>query len=121
MVIRRGEIHWADLPRARGSEPAKRRPVLVVQADAFNRSRIGTVLTAVLTSNLRLGDAPGNVMLSEEDSGLDRPSVINVSQVLTLDRRFLRERAGTVPGRVMVDVDAGLRLALGLAGPVNGP
>lgn len=115
-MIRRGEIRWADLPRPRGSEPTLRRPVLVVQADAFNRSRIGTVLVAAVTSNLALGEAPGNVVLERGDSGLKKRSVVNVSQVLTLDRRFLGERAGTVPGGVMDSVDAGLRLVLGLAG-----
>ncbi len=120
-MIRRGQIVWADLPRPRGSEPGKRRPVLVVQSDAFNRSRIGTVLAAAVTSNLRLGEAPGNVVLEEADSGLDRRSVVNVSQVLTLDRRFLQKRAGTVPAHVMDAVDSGLRLVLGLDRTISAP
>ena len=110
----RGEIWWAEPADPRGSEPGYRRPVLVVQADAFNRSRLATVTVAVITSNLRLVEAPGNVLLAERDSGLPRESVVNVSQVLTLDRAFLVERVGELPERVVRAVDDGLRLALGL-------
>jgi mRNA interferase MazF len=88
--------------------------VLVVQADSFNRSRIQTVLVAAITSNLDLADAPGNVMLPARSSGLPRDSVVNVSQVLTLDRSFLTEHVGTLPARLQGSVDAGLRLALQL-------
>jgi mRNA interferase MazF len=116
-VIRRGEIWWASLADPRGSEPGLRRPVLVVQADAFNRSRIATVMVAAITSNLRLADAPGNVRLARDDSGLARASVVNVSQVLTLDRRFLTERVRALPAGSLAQVDAGLSLALGLPLP----
>jgi len=113
-VSRRGEIWWASLGDPRGSEPGYRRPVLVIQSDAFNRSRISTVLVAVITSNLRLADAPGNVRLSQRYSGLRKESVVNVSQVLTLDKRYLAERAGKAPPSVMESVDEGLRLVLSL-------
>lgn len=114
MVVQRGEVWWADLDDARGSEPGYRRPVLVVQSDAFNRSRIQTVLVAVITSNLKLIDAPGNVLLPSKASGLPNDSVVNVSQVLTLDRTFLTERAGKLAARYVAQVDAGLRLVLAL-------
>jgi len=113
-VIERGEIWWAGLPEPTGSEPGYRRPVLVVQADAFNRSRLQTVVAVVLTSNLRLVDAPGNVLVPADLSGLPKDSVANVSQVITVDRAALTERAGRVRGRVLEAVDAGLRLALDL-------
>ena len=112
--IQRGEVWWADLPEPRRSEPGFRRPVLVIQADSFNRSRIQTVIVAAITSNIERADAPGNVLLPARSSGLPRDSVVNVSQVLTLDRNFLAELAGTLPVRLQGAVDAGLRLALNL-------
>src|SRR5579864_5397283 len=112
--IQRGEIWWADLPEPRRSEPGHRRPVLVVQADSFNRSRIQTAIVAVITSNLDLADAPGNVLLPACSSGLPRDSVVNVSQLLTLDRGFLTEHAGTLPPRLRGSVDEGLRAVLQL-------
>ena len=112
--IQRGEIWWADLPAPRRSEPGYRRPVLVVQANSFNRSRIQTILVAVVTGNLELAAAPGNVLLPARSSGLPRDSVVNVSQVLTLDRRFLSERTGTLPPLLRGAVDAGLRSVLQL-------
>ena len=114
MVIQRGEIWWASLGEPRGSAPGYRRPVLVIQSDAFNRSSIGTVTVAAVTSNLHLGDAPGNVRLTARQSKLPRPSIVNLSQVLTVDRRFLTERVGRLPGGLLTEVDAGLRLALSL-------
>lgn len=112
--IQRGEIWWADLPEPRRSEPGYRRPVLVVQADSFNLSRIQTTIVAVITTNLDLAEAPGNVMLSARVSGLPRDSVVNVSQLLTIDRAFLTERAATLPPRLQRSVDEGLRTALQL-------
>ena len=110
----RGEIWWADLPDPRGSESGFRRPVLVIQANSFNRSRIQTVIVAVISSNLRLAEAPGNVLLSVEASGLPRDSIVNVSQLLTLDRSFLTEEVGKLPSRVLAEIDAGLKLVLEL-------
>jgi mRNA interferase MazF len=112
--LRRGEVWWADLPEPRRSEPGFRRPVLVIQADSFNISRIQTAVVAIFTSNLQLASAPGNVLIPARASGLPKDSVVNVSQVLTLDRAFLTERAGALPLRLQAAVDAGLRLALEL-------
>jgi mRNA interferase MazF len=112
--VRRGDIWWADLDEPRGSEPGYRRPVLVVQADEFNRSRIATVLTVVLTTNLRLLDSPGNVLIPRKSGGLAKDSVANVSQLFTLDREFLEQHIGRLPPRLMAAVDAGLKLILAL-------
>lgn len=114
MVIERGQIWWADLGDPDGSEPGFRRPILVVQDDAFNRSRLRTVIGVVLTSNLRLLEAPGNVLVPAKISGLPKDSVANVSQVITVDRDFLLELAGRVRGHPLRQVDDGLRLVLGL-------
>lgn len=112
--MERAEVWWADLDEPKGSEPGYRRPVLIVQSDAFNRSRIATTVAVVLTSNLRLVDAPGNVLVTKADSGLPRESVANVSQVITLDRDQLTSRSGKLPSSVMRSVDDGLRLVLSL-------
>ena len=112
--MRRGEIRWVSLPEPRGSEPGFRRPVLVVQSDAFNRSRIGTVVVAAISSDVKLADAPGNVLLSRRASGLPKPSVVNVSQVLTLDRTTLTASVRALSKKDMVSVENGLRLVMGL-------
>ena len=112
--LRRGEIWWADLPAPRRSEPGYRRPVLVIQADSFNRSRIQTAIVAAITTNVELADAPGNVLLPARSVGLPRDSVVNVSQLLTLDRSFLMEPAGALPPRLLRSVDEGLRTVLQL-------
>jgi mRNA interferase MazF len=114
VVIERGEVWWADLGEPDGSEPGYRRPVVIVQSDAFNRSRLRTVIAVVLMTNLRLVEAPGNVLLSAKATGLPKDSVANVSQVITVDRDFLLERAGRVRGQLLKDVDKGLRLVLAL-------
>jgi len=114
VVIERGQIWWADLGEPAGSEPGFRRPVLVVQNDAFNRSRLRTVLAIVLSSNLRLVDAPGNVLIPAKASALPKDSVANVSQIVTIDCDFLTELAGRVRGQQMRDVENGLRLVLDL-------
>ncbi len=110
----RGEVWWADLGDPRGSGPGFRRPMLVVSSDAFNRSKIATVVCAVITSNLRLADAPGNVMLASGDGGLDRPSVVNCSQIVTLDKADLTERRGRLRNTQMRVVESGLRRVLNL-------
>jgi mRNA interferase MazF len=112
--IQRGEIWWADLPQPRRSEPGYRRPVLVVQADSFNLSRIQTAIVATISTNVQLAEAPGNVFLPALAVGLPRDSVVNISQLLTLDRSFLTEHAGTLPPRLQRSVDEGLRLVLQL-------
>jgi mRNA interferase MazF len=114
LVVQRGQLWWAELDEPRGSEPGHRRPVLIVQADAFNRSRLQTVVAVVLTSNLRLVDAPGNVLVPKRDSRLPRDSVVNVTQIITLDREFLVKRVGGLPRRLMAAVDGGLKLVLDL-------
>lgn len=112
--MRRGEIWWASLPGPRGSGPGKRRPVLIVQSDAFNESRIQTVIAAVITSNLELAAAPGNLLLRRRDTRLSRDSVVNVSQLITIDRSFITERISELPKRLVGKLDEGLRLVLGL-------
>ncbi len=112
--MQRGDIWWASLRPPTGSEPGYRRPVLIVQSDDFNKSRINTVVVAILTSNLRLQTAPGNVFLTKLSVGLTKDSVVNVSQVVTLDKSFLTERISTVSADKMADVDDGLRLVLNL-------
>ena len=114
MVIHRGEIWWADLGEPDGSEPGFRRPVLIVQSDAFNQSRLRTVIAVVLTANLKLIDAPGNVLIPAKASGLSKDSVANVTQVITVDTDFLTEHAGRVRGPLLKDIDNGLRLVFGL-------
>jgi mRNA interferase MazF len=110
----RGEIWWADLPEPRGPEPGYRRPALVVQANSFNSSSIRTIIVAAISSNLRLGNLPGNVLITRLASGLPHDSVVNVSQVFSIERQFLDDHVGTLPGRFQASVDAGLRLILGL-------
>jgi mRNA interferase MazF len=112
--MQRGEIWWATLPAPKASEPGYRRPLLVIQSDDFNRSRINTVISVVITSNLRLADAPGNVLLSQKDSGLRKKSVINVSQLITVDRSFLTEKVGRLAPEKLREVELGIRLVLGL-------
>lgn len=114
MVVERGQVWWADLGEPSGSEPGFRRPVLIVQHDAFNRSRLRTVIAVVLTSNLRLVEAPGNVLIPAKSAGLPKDSVANVSQIITVDRDFLSEPAGRLRGQLLKDVENGLRLVLAL-------
>ncbi len=113
-MIQRGEIWWADLGEPRGSEPGFRRPLLIVQSDAFNHSRIETTIAVALTSNLQLVAAPGNVLVPKRASGLPRDSIANVSQLVTVDRDTLTERVGRLSSNLLAAVDAGLRLVLSL-------
>ena len=113
MVISQGEIWWADLGEPAGSEPGFRRPVVVVQSDAFNRSRISTVVCVPLTSNVRWGEAPGNVLLGAKTTGLPKDSVANVSQVVTLDRTALTDRVGKLPEGKLDLVLYGIDVLLG--------
>ena len=113
-MIARDEIWWAELPDPVGSAPGYRRPVLVVQSDTFNRSRLATVTVLVLTSNIRLVDAPGNVLIPAHASGLPRDSVANVTQLLTVNRELLTDRVGTLPTPLVRQVNAGLRFVLEL-------
>ncbi len=112
--MKRGEVWWASFPAPTGSGPGSRRPVLVVQSNPFNASRIATVVVAVITSNLALAMAPGNVRLGKVESGLSKASVVNVSQVITIDRALLGKRVQALPSDAMGAVDEGLKLVLGL-------
>lgn len=113
-MIERGAIYWADLGRPAGSQPAKRRPVLVISADTYNRSRLATILVAVITSNTTLATMPGNVFMPATATGLPRDSVVNVTALVTLDKTDLTDRAGTAPPSLLDEVGRGLRLVLDL-------
>jgi mRNA interferase MazF len=113
VVIRQREVWWAGLPEPSGSEAGFRRPVVVVQGDRFNRSRIGTIICIPLTSQLRLGEAPGNVLLKARSTGLPRDSIANVSQVLAVDRQQLHERAGLITERELQQLFVGIDTVLG--------
>ena len=112
--MRRGEIWWASLPDPQGSGPGYRRPVVIIQSDSFNESRINTVIVAILTSNLNLATAPGNVIIEQRVSMLSADSIVNVSQVLTIDRSLLTEVISKLPNRIMDTIDDGLRIVMNL-------
>jgi len=114
VVARRGEIWWAALGRPHGSEPGYRRPVVILQIDDFNESPIHTVVVLTLTSNTSLARAPGNVLCGKRETGLTKPSVANVSQVATIDKSRLLEKVGALPGRLLAEIEDGLRFVLGL-------
>ncbi len=113
MVISQGEIWWADLASPTGSGPGYRRPVVIVQGDAFNRSALATVVVVPVTSALRWADAPGNVLLTSRSTGLDRDSVANVSQLVAIDRELLTERVGKVSRAKLDLILAGIDIVLG--------
>jgi mRNA interferase MazF len=110
--MQRGDIWWANLPDPAASGPGYRRPVLVIQADAFNQSRIATVIVIVISSNLRLAAAPGNVLVAANESGLSKDSVANVSQLITIDKLLLDEFIGTLEPATLQAVEEGVRLVL---------
>jgi mRNA interferase MazF len=120
-VVARGEIWWVDFGDPVGSEPGYRRPIVIVSSDRFNRSRIATVIVSAVTSNLRLAGAPGNVFLEAAVAGLPKDSVANVSQILTVDRSRLVDRAGILNRATMATLDYGLRLVLDLDGSASPP
>jgi len=111
-VIRQGDVFWVDLPRPAGSSPGYRHPHVVIQNDVFNASRIQTVIVCAITSNLRRAQAPGNVQLEKGEANLPKASVINVSQVITVDKSQLVERIGTLSPRRVRQILDGLRLVL---------
>lgn len=110
--MNRGEIWWADLPDPEGSGPGYRRPVLIIQSDDFNMSKIKTIVCLVITSNLKLADAPGNILIKSQESNLSKDSVINVSQIITLDKSILSEYAGSINDKTMKNVERGVKLSL---------
>lgn len=112
--MRRGELWWGDLPEPVGAGPGYRRPVVIIQADAFSASRIATVIVATVTASRRLATAPGNVRLPQGSCGLNRDSAINVTQLLTVDKSLLLERIGSLAGPKLRELDDGLRQVLAL-------
>ncbi|MHB2029325.1 MAG: type II toxin-antitoxin system PemK/MazF family toxin [Acidimicrobiales bacterium] len=114
MVVQRGEVYWVDLGEPKGSRPAKRRPVLIVSDDLYNSSKLATVVAVTLTGTLRLGDMPGNVRIAKGEAGMTRPSVANVTALVTLDKTELGRRLGRARPLTMESVDEGLREVLGL-------
>lgn len=112
--MKRGDIWWAVLDEPMGSEPGYRRPVVIVSSNEFNQSKIRTVLVAIITSNLRLAEAPGNFSISKKESGLSKESVVNVSQVLTLDKSFLSKKSGKLLSKKIMALNEGLRLVLSI-------
>ena len=112
--MRRGEIWWASLPPPTGSGPGYRHPVVLIQTNEFNESRIKTAVGVLITSNLRLAGAPGNVRCGREETGLPRDSVVNVSQVVTVDKELFVQRVGTIPTHLLTQIEEGLRRVLGL-------
>jgi mRNA interferase MazF len=113
VVAAQGDVIWAEIPVPSGSEAGFRRPIVVVQGDAFNRSAIATVVCVPLTSNLRWADAPGNVLLPRKSTGLAKDSVANVSQILSIDRQFLGRRVGTLSRAQLQLIVAGIDIVLG--------
>jgi mRNA interferase MazF len=114
-MVNRGEIWWVDLPEPIKSQPGFRRPVLIIQSDTFNQSKINTVICAVITSNLRLAEAPGNILLPARASGLAKDSVINVSQIITVDKSFLTEKIGELNQKLINKLEEGLKLVLAIS------
>jgi len=114
MVVHRGEIWWASLGEPQGSGPGFRRPVLVVQSNEFNESKIRTLICAAITSNVRLAAAPGNVRVTRRVSSLPHESVVNVSQLITLDKSMLTAKVSRLPAEVLRQVEDGIKLVLAL-------
>ena len=114
MVIKRGDIFWASLNEPRASEPGYHRPVLIVSSNEFNRSRINTVIVAIISSNIALANAPGNFLLSADTTGLKQDSVVNVSQMITIDKSFLTKKIASLSSFDIVVLNEGLKLVLAI-------
>ena len=114
MVVTRGEIWWADLPEPTGSSPGYRRPVIIIQSEGFNRTNLNTSIVATISTNLELAEMRGNVLLKKHQSELPKDSVVNVTQIFTLDKTLLFEYFSTISERKMEQIDNGLRLVLAL-------
>lgn len=111
-MIRQGEVYWIELGAPSGSEPGFRHPHVVIQNNLFNRSRINTVVVCALTSNLKRAEAPGNVLLDKDEANLPKRSVVNVSQLFTVDKRELEEKIGTLSAHRVQQIMDGIRLVL---------
>ena len=114
MVIRKGSVYWVDFSPAKGSEPRGRRPGLVVQCDPLNDSKLNTVIVLAITSTMRLGELPGNVTLRKGEANLPKKSVVNVTQVKTVDKQSLTEKIGTLSATRMLEIQDGMKLVLDL-------
>jgi mRNA interferase MazF len=112
MVIQQGDVVWVDFPPPRGSAPARKRPAVVLQHDRFNRSRIQTTVVAAITSNLKYAALPGNVRLRKGEAGLSRPSVVNVTQISTVDNSYLIKVTGHLSDERLLEIWRGVRLVL---------
>jgi len=112
--MNRGEIWWADLDEPRASEPGYRHPVIIIQDDAFNASQINTIIAVMITSNLSMARMPGNILLEKAESGLPKDSVANVSQIVTVDKSYLKERIGVLRPAILRKLNASLMTVLGL-------
>lgn len=112
MVIRKGSIYWVDFSPAKGSEPMGRRPGLVLQNDLLNDSRLNTVIVAAITSTLKFGELPGNVTLQKTEANLPKSSVINMTQIKTVDKRSIREKIGTLSKERLQQVYDGIKLIM---------
>ena len=113
--MKRGEIWWVNLPAPRDSEPGYKRPVVIIQADSFNHSKIKTVICSVLTSNLKLLKAPGNILLAEKSTGLSKDSVLNISQIITIDKSFLDSKVGELTRKQLIKLENGLKLIFSIS------
>ena len=112
MSIKQGDVYWIDLDEPKGSEPGFRRPYVVVQNNIFNKSRINTIVVCALTSNVKRAEVPGNVLLTKGEANLKKESVVNVTQVVTVDRADLTEKIGTLSSSRVHQIIAGLKLVI---------
>ena len=115
MVIRKGSIYWVDFSPGKGSEPAGRRPGLVIQNDILNDSNLNTVIMLAITSTIKFGELPGNVVLRKGEANIPKKCVINVTQIKSVDKQSIKEKIGTLPKKRMEEVDKGLKLVMNLS------
>ena len=115
MVIRKGSVYWVDFSPGKGSEPLGMRPGLVIQSDVLNDSKISTVIMLAITSTLKFGELPGNVVLNKGEANLPRKCVVNVTQIKSVDKRSIKEKIGTLPKKRLQEIESGLKLVMSLA------
>jgi len=114
-MVKRGEIWWAELPEPEKSEPGFKRPIIIIQNNVFNRSKINTIISVILTTNLKLAEAPGNILLSASKlNGLNKDSVINVSQIVTIDKSYLTSKSGELSSKQLQKLNESLKLILNI-------
>lgn len=112
MVIRKGSVYWVDFSPGKGSEPMGRRPGVVVQCDPLNESKLNTVIVIAITSTLKFGELPGNVVMRKGEANLPKRSVINVTQIKTVDKNSIKEKIGSLPAERMAEVHQGMKLVM---------